>query len=148
MLRDSVKDFENMLEVKAAGNPDAYRTLISACSNLTQWIDRNKENLAPSDDFKSSSSIWSGLQFIAELKMMELGPDKHSELRGAYKMVEDEVRAEDMSAQDEDDAKHKSFKPRVSSATMGVVEGLLTVLNYLFKDDMKHRDDYKVMKKK
>jgi len=147
-LQEAMQDFEQVLEAKAAGDPEAYKTMVQACSKFSKWMGSHSDRLNDYQDYNSQSKVWNGTEIVAEFNYWELGPANYTELRKCYQIVVDETQAEAFDDQEEDGGGGKNWqqkmKPRVSAATLSMLEGFFTVTNYLYMNDMKHRDDYRV----
>ena len=77
---DSMRDLEKMAET-GVGEPEAHRDLAFVCSTLSNWIDRNSNNLTDYNDYNSQSKIWTGTEVVAEYQLTGLGPNDYPKLK-------------------------------------------------------------------
>ena len=146
-VRDAMQDLEKVAGT-GIGEPEAHRELASVCSTLSNWMDKHVDNLTDYSDYNSQSKIWNGTEIVAEYQLSGLGPEDYSRLKKNLEKVasqwsiktEDEDSAE-IIPNDKDDS---NDTPKIHTKTMNIIEGFLTVLQYLYMKDMRHRDDFRV----
>ena len=150
MTQEEIIDSMNDLEKIAGtgiGEPEAHSELALVCSTLSNFIDKNVANLTDFNDYNSQSKIWNGTEIVAEYQLSGLGPNDYHKLKKCFDKVaaqwsiktEEEIETDSL-----DDKTNSTDHPKIHSKTMNAMEGFLTVLNYLYMKDMRHRDDFRV----
>ncbi|XP_014677444.1 PREDICTED: Fanconi anemia group J protein homolog, partial [Priapulus caudatus] len=61
----------------AGVKPVSHRELARVCSVISQWIGRQSDDLEQTD-FATSSRVWTGVEMVAALKVMAIGPDEYA----------------------------------------------------------------------
>ncbi|XP_063613872.1 Fanconi anemia group J protein homolog, partial [Penaeus indicus] len=122
-------DLEKLVALKV--NEEECSKLASMLSALSGWVDQNSDKLTDYTEFDRSGKIFTGTQMIASLDMLGIGNDKIGDLKHCFRVVTDD--------QDPDD-----LNPRISSNTNMLLKSLFLMYEFLFMDDMKYRDDYRI----
>ncbi|KAG0721054.1 Fanconi anemia group J [Chionoecetes opilio] len=95
-------------------------------SALNGWIEENKDNLSDYTDYGSSGKIHTGTEIIAIFEDLGIRRDNFD---GLVSVV---------------DVEEQEDEKRLSSVPKTVLENLFLVLRFLFFENMKYKDDYRV----
>ncbi|XP_067685021.1 Fanconi anemia group J protein homolog [Haliotis asinina] len=104
-------------------------------SGLDQFIHLHSDKLEQKD-FDQSYKIWSGFDIVAQLDCIGLGPVKYTEAMKSIGVVCQEKDEMVRNAQGEE--------VKLSPPVMTVLEQLASAMGYLYRDDMKFVEDYRV----
>ncbi|KAK7481564.1 hypothetical protein BaRGS_00027213, partial [Batillaria attramentaria] len=106
------------------------------CHKLDSFIDEHSSSLTQVD-FDQSYRLWSGFEIVAQLRRLDLGPEKCQQLASVLEKLKGAELEERMNnpGQDQTEA--------LSAATGGLLESIFLVMKYIYKDDMKHAEDYR-----
>ncbi|KAL8591949.1 hypothetical protein ACOMHN_020427 [Nucella lapillus] len=107
------------------------------CQRLDSFIEERSSSLT-THDFDQHYTIWSGLDIVAQLQRQGLGPRDMEYLKGAVssiKAAEQEERQLGSGGQD---------VPTLTSATWNMLEQVFLVLQYMYKNDLKFAEDYRM----
>ncbi|XP_066975355.1 Fanconi anemia group J protein homolog isoform X1 [Macrobrachium rosenbergii] len=126
---EAIKDFNRLVELDFC--KEECNTLSQALSALSGWIELNKDNLNDYKEFDRSGRILSGTDMVANLTNLKLGPDRYEELRKCFQMV----------SADQDPEENN---PRLKGPTTIFLKSFFLMLNILYMDEMKFRDDYRI----
>ncbi|KAK7088030.1 Fanconi anemia group J protein homolog isoform X2 [Littorina saxatilis] len=105
------------------------------CHKLDTFIEDQSSSLTQ-HDFQQSYRMWSGFEIIAQLQRLDLGLQKYEELRTTLASIKAEEQEEKLYAGGQD-------VDMLSSPASSLFEQVFLVLKYLYKDDMKHAEDYR-----
>ncbi|XP_052802476.1 Fanconi anemia group J protein homolog isoform X2 [Mya arenaria] len=104
---------------------------------LMRFIEDNSGNLEQ-QDYDNAYKLWSGFDVVARMKQINLGPDTWKEYERCFEAAmasdEDQTSIRDRNNQE----------LRMSSATGKLLEQIFQILFYMYKDDMKFVEDYRV----
>ena len=150
-VREAMQDLEKMgkfyTEVGGA-DPQPYFALAKLASKLSNWIDEAKKDTMVGgeckvfDEFRATSYVWNGTQAVAKFMIQGFGPEDTRRYKEDFVKVQ---RDKDMAMAEEDENRGNEKKsPVLNSNTEGVLEGFLMTLDYLYEQDHKFRDDFRV----
>ncbi|XP_025091156.1 Fanconi anemia group J protein homolog isoform X2 [Pomacea canaliculata] len=105
------------------------------CFKLDSFISNNGSSLTHCD-FDQSYRLWSGFDIIAQLQHVDLGPQNFQNLKSTLASI----KAEETEERANPDGQQRAL----SSATAGLLEQLFLALHYLYTDNMKYAEDYRV----
>nr|XP_027227280.1 Fanconi anemia group J protein homolog [Penaeus vannamei] len=133
LTQDAILEARDDLEKLAALKVDEEECtkLASMLSALSGWVDQNSDKLTDYTEFDRSGKIFTGTQMIASLDMLGIGNDKIGELKRCFNVVTDDQDPEDLN-------------PRISSNTSMLLKSLFLMYEFLYMDNMKYRDDYRI----
>ncbi|XP_060059857.1 Fanconi anemia group J protein isoform X2 [Erinaceus europaeus] len=116
-----------------------HEPLRAVCYSLINWLEANSEHLVERD-YESSCKIWSGSEMLLNLYKMGISTANFPILQGHLSAVlqkEEKVLAIH--------GKEESVEvPVISASTQIMLKGLFMVLDYLFRQNSRFADDYKV----
>ncbi|KAL4223086.1 Fanconi anemia group J protein [Mactra antiquata] len=105
--------------------------------SLLMFIESNNSNL-DQQDYNTSYKVWSGFDIVARLKNIGLGPDSIGTLRRSFDTVtqndDEQVTLRDRRKQ----------KIKLNSPSIQVFELLFQILDYMYREDLKYVEDYRV----
>ncbi|XP_076473063.1 uncharacterized protein LOC143302332 [Babylonia areolata] len=133
-IRKALTDMDGLIE-KGQKIADISK-LRQMCHRLDTFIEDMSSTLTQ-HDFEQSYRMWSGFDIIAQLRSLGLGPqdcDLYTAAVASVKAAEQEERQYTTGAD----------IPTLSSATWTLLEQMFLVLKYLYKDSMKHAEDYRM----
>ncbi|XP_063872986.1 Fanconi anemia group J protein homolog [Scylla paramamosain] len=107
---------------------DKLANMISA---LSGWIDENNHNLSDYTEYGRSGKIYTGTEIIAVLDHLGIGRQNYSELENCFTTLYDKQLSEE-------------GEMSLNAVTKKVLQDIFLVLSFLFMDNMKHKDDYRV----
>ncbi|KAL1778558.1 Fanconi anemia group J protein, partial [Sigmodon hispidus] len=116
-----------------------HEPLRDVCYNLINWLETNSEHLVERD-YESSCKIWSGNEMLLNLYKMGITSATFPVLQRHFSAVlqkEEKVT----SVYDKEDVIQL---PIISASTQIMLKGLFMVLDYLFRDNGRFADDYKI----
>ncbi|XP_006833695.1 PREDICTED: Fanconi anemia group J protein [Chrysochloris asiatica] len=113
--------------------------LRAVCYSLINWLDANSKHLVERD-YESSCKIWSGNEMIIHLHKMGITSATFPILQGHFSAIlQKEEKASPIHGKEE-----ARQIPVISGSTQIVLKGLFMVLDYLFRQNSRFADDYKV----
>ncbi|KAM7067532.1 Fanconi anemia group J protein isoform 1-T1 [Molossus nigricans] len=116
-----------------------HEPLQAVCYSLINWLEANSEHLVERD-YESSCKIWSGSEMLLHLHKMGITTATFPILQGHFSAVlqkEEKV----LSIHGKEEAREV---PIISASTQIMLKGLFMVLDYLFRQNSRFADDYKV----
>ncbi|XP_036926063.1 Fanconi anemia group J protein [Sturnira hondurensis] len=116
-----------------------HAPLQAVCCSLINWLEANSEHLVERD-YESSCKIWSGSEMLLDLHKMGITTATFPILQGhlsAALQKEEKV----LSIYGKEEAIEV---PIISASTQIMLKGLFMVLDYLFRQNSRFADDYKV----
>ncbi|XP_053375442.1 Fanconi anemia group J protein homolog [Mercenaria mercenaria] len=106
--------------------------------SLLNFIEGNNSNLDQSD-YDTSYKVWSGFDIVVRLKGIGLGPDSFQEYQRCFEQAVAQSEDEAMSVRD-----RQNQEVKMSSNTSKILEQLFQILDYMYRDDLKFVEDYRV----
>ncbi|XP_023372406.1 Fanconi anemia group J protein [Otolemur garnettii] len=116
-----------------------HEPLRAVCCSLINWLEANSEHLIERD-YESSCKIWSGSEMLLNLHRMGITTATFPILQGHFSAVlqkEEKVSA----IYGKEEAREV---PIISASTQIMLKGLFMVLDYLFRQNSRFADDYKI----
>ena len=153
-IKEAMTDLENMMkfsqETNRGGNPQEYHELNQFLSLVSNWIDEARGDLTDTtcqifNDYGSTSRVWSGTNAVAKFIHHGFGPDTYKQYATIYEKAHAEAKERSDEEKEERNFGAEAPKtPSVHANTWGLLEGLFTVLGYLYEKDQKFREDFRV----
>lgn len=160
LLGATINAFANV--IKYGNRPPYYNGLLKILNGLQRWMksieDVSKTLLRPTG-FEEESKIWTGADAVAMLaEFAGLTPESLEEVKRAVSAVveyEKEQRAigssngiddnegEGGSSQAND--RPRGNRPLLGNMALSTMQSILTIVNYMFCDEFKYLDDYKLL---
>ncbi|KAM9596534.1 Fanconi anemia group J protein isoform 1-T1 [Trichechus inunguis] len=113
--------------------------LRAVCYSLINWLEVNSKHLVERD-YESSCKIWSGNEMIIHLHKMGITSATFPILQGHFSAVlQKEEKVSSIHSKEE-----AREIPVISASTQIMLKGLFMVLDYLFRQNSRFADDYKV----
>ncbi|XP_011373333.2 Fanconi anemia group J protein [Pteropus vampyrus] len=113
--------------------------LRAVCYGLINWLEANSEHLVERD-YESSCKIWSGSEMLLNLQKMGITTATFPILQGHFSAVlQKEEKISSIHGKEE-----AREVPIISASTQIMLKGLFMVLDYLFRQNGRFADDYKV----
>uniref|UniRef100_A0AAV2J230 DNA 5'-3' helicase n=1 Tax=Knipowitschia caucasica TaxID=637954 RepID=A0AAV2J230_KNICA len=111
-----------------------HEPLRDFCYSLTNWI-QSSQDLMVERGFENSSKVWRGTEVVDIFKMLGITPETFSLLKQCLASVmekEEQVKDETVEL------------PTISSVSATVLKSVFMVLDYLYRDNCRFADDYRV----
>ncbi|XP_023558932.1 Fanconi anemia group J protein isoform X2 [Octodon degus] len=116
-----------------------HEPLRAVCCSLINWLEANTEHLVERD-YESSCKIWSGNEMLLNLYNMGITTATFPILQGHFSSVlQKEEKVSPIYGKEE-----TIEVPIISASTQIMLKGLFMVLDYLFRQNSRFADDYKV----
>ncbi|KAM5308266.1 Fanconi anemia group J protein [Glossophaga mutica] len=113
--------------------------LQAVCCSLINWLEANSKHLVERD-YESSCKIWSGSEMLLDLHKMGITTATFPILQGHLSAVlQKEEKVFSIHGKEE-----AIEVPIISASTQVMLKGLFMVLDYLFRQNSRFVDDYKV----
>ncbi|XP_052051090.1 Fanconi anemia group J protein isoform X2 [Apodemus sylvaticus] len=117
----------------------SHEPLRDVCYNLINWLETNSEHLVERG-YESSCKIWSGNEMLLNLYRMGITTATFPVLqRHLSAVLQKEEKATSIHGKEE-----AIQIPIISASTQIMLKGLFMVLDYLFRENSRFADDYKV----
>lgn len=105
------------------------------CHKLDTFIQEQATSLTQLD-FDQAYRMWSGFEIVAQLRNLDLGAEKYPQLAATLTKLKTEELEEKLNNPGQD---HQGL----SSVTGSLLESLFLIMKYIYKDNMKHAEDYR-----
>ncbi|XP_072635806.1 Fanconi anemia group J protein isoform X3 [Canis lupus baileyi] len=116
-----------------------HEPLRAVCYSLINWLEANSEHLVERD-YESSCKIWSGSEMVLNLHKMGITTATFPILQGHFSAVlQKEEKVLPIHGKEE-----TREVPIISASTQIMLKGLFMVFDYLFRQNSRFADDYKV----
>ncbi|XP_008069038.1 Fanconi anemia group J protein [Carlito syrichta] len=116
-----------------------HEPLQAMCYSLINWLEANSEHLVERD-YESSCKIWSGNEMLLNLHKMGITTATFPILQGHFSAVlQKEEKVSPIQGK-----KETREVPIISASTQIMLKGLFMVLDYLFRQNSRFADDYKI----
>ncbi|XP_045629377.1 Fanconi anemia group J protein isoform X2 [Ursus americanus] len=116
-----------------------HEPLRAVCYSLINWLEANSEHLVERD-YESSCKIWSGSEMLLNLHKMGITTATFPILQGHFSAVlQKEEKVLPIHGKEE-----SRIVPIISASTQIMLKGLFMVFDYLFRQNSRFADDYKV----
>ncbi|XP_047563183.1 Fanconi anemia group J protein isoform X2 [Lutra lutra] len=116
-----------------------HEPLRAVCYSLINWLEANTEHLVERD-YESSCKIWSGSEMLLNLHKMGITTATFPILQGHFSAVlQKEEKVLPIHGKEE-----ARVVPIISASTQIMLKGLFMVFDYLFRQNSRFADDYKV----
>uniref|UniRef100_A0A8C4QP73 Helicase ATP-binding domain-containing protein n=1 Tax=Eptatretus burgeri TaxID=7764 RepID=A0A8C4QP73_EPTBU len=139
-----LQSFAKTSETRAS----AYDALYALCFSIYGWMEEGENGLAQRD-FELWCREWSGKEMVAILQGWGITPLTYKVLQRNFNLILEREEAQNIHAAKGNSKKNLSkrqvFLPAISAVTKGVLQGLLMVLGYLFKEEYRYAEDYRVV---
>ncbi|XP_059127398.1 Fanconi anemia group J protein [Peromyscus eremicus] len=117
----------------------SHEPLRDVCYNLINWLETNSEHLVERD-YESSCKIWSGNEMLLNLYRMGITNATFPVLQRHFSAVlQKEEKVTSVHGKEE-----AIQIPIISAPTQIMLKGLFMVLDYLFRENSRFADDYKI----
>ncbi|XP_042550548.1 Fanconi anemia group J protein [Dipodomys spectabilis] len=116
-----------------------HEPLRAVCYSLINWLEENSKHLVERD-YESSCKIWSGNEMLLNLHKMGITSTIFPILQGHFSAIlqkEEKI----LAFQDKEETREE---PIISASTQIMLKGLFMVLDYLFRENSRFADDYKI----
>ncbi|XP_064612486.1 LOW QUALITY PROTEIN: Fanconi anemia group J protein homolog, partial [Liolophura sinensis] len=123
LVKREVKEFE-------------HQELLQMCSRLDDFIRRSGSQLEQKS-FDQASTVWAGMDIVARLVQVGLGPKEFPALQRVLAAVCEEDEAEKRR-------EGGLLPPRLSMGAANVLDALFTMLDFLYREDLRFVEDYRV----
>ncbi|CAH8845897.1 unnamed protein product [Trichobilharzia szidati] len=126
---------------------EACSTLINMIDSLLRVMQLTLSRLVRAGETTQPTQVWTGREICGLMATVGLGPEKMIEQSNAYR----KLSAAAMDAENDEDRyrnrnqRNEQFQPKPSQRTLHFFNALFTVLNYMFRDNMCHLSDYRVV---
>uniref|UniRef100_A0A804HJV4 DNA 5'-3' helicase n=1 Tax=Homo sapiens TaxID=9606 RepID=A0A804HJV4_HUMAN len=116
-----------------------HEPLRAVCCSLINWLEANAEYLVERD-YESACKIWSGNEMLLTLHKMGITTATFPILQGHFSAVlQKEEKISPIYGKEE-----AREVPVISASTQIMLKGLFMVLDYLFRQNSRFADDYKI----
>ncbi|XP_078681023.1 Fanconi anemia group J protein homolog [Branchiostoma floridae x Branchiostoma belcheri] len=118
---------------------DDHRALHIVCGSFKKWI-KDSSSLLKDRDYERQTKVQTGMDMVAVLNSMGINPDTFGLLKKNLSAVTDpENKPEQKKGQEQQQMLW------LGSASAQMLKGMFFVLGFLFKQDMKFAEDYRVV---
>ncbi|KAL3858387.1 hypothetical protein ACJMK2_012978 [Sinanodonta woodiana] len=111
--------------------------LKNMCERLHHFLNENSSHLERKE-YDQAYKCWSGFDIVARLSSIQLGPKDFPRYQKLYDKLLSEEQEDTLIRN------HINQVVKRSSSTSQLLERLFKVLDYMYRDDMKYVDDYRV----
>ncbi|XP_028821640.1 Fanconi anemia group J protein homolog [Denticeps clupeoides] len=119
--------------------PANHKALLAFCCSLLNWLQESSSELKQRE-FESSCKVWTGREVLAVFHRLGITAETFSLLqRHLLAVLEKEERAGLVRGREE-----MVQVPTISSSTQSVLKSLFMVIEYLYRQDCRFADDYRV----
>ncbi|XP_043239518.1 Fanconi anemia group J protein homolog isoform X2 [Amphibalanus amphitrite] len=135
-IQDAIRD----LEKAASGQRQTQfecRDMARMLSHISQWMDRHSDRLDQYKEFDRGCRVFSGTEMVAHFTAMGIGHKEFPDIQRSYGAI----IAEEM---DNSEEALQHYIQRLTSGTTALLGGLVRELSFIYQDDMKYRDDFRV----
>ncbi|KAM4844620.1 Fanconi anemia group J protein [Thomomys bottae] len=115
-----------------------HEPLRAVCYSLINWLEENSKYLIERD-YESSCKIWNGNEMLLNLHKMGITSAIFPVLQGHFSAVLQ--KEEKIAFQGKEETREV---PIISASTQIMLKGLFMVLDYLFRENSRFADDYKI----
>ncbi|XP_057392490.1 Fanconi anemia group J protein isoform X2 [Balaenoptera acutorostrata] len=116
-----------------------HEPLRAVCYSLINWLEANSEHLVERG-YESSCKVWSGSEMLLNLYKMGITTATFPILQGHFSAIlQKEEKVSSVHGKEE-----AIEVPIISASTQIMLKGLFMVLDYLFRQNSRFADDYKV----
>ncbi|XP_067572478.1 Fanconi anemia group J protein isoform X1 [Pseudorca crassidens] len=116
-----------------------HEPLRAVCYSLINWLEANSEHLVERA-YESSCKVWSGSDMLLNLHKMGITTATFPILQGHFSAIlQKEEKVSSVHGKEE-----AREVPIISASTQIMLKGLFMVLDYLFRQNSRFADDYKV----
>lgn len=149
--------------IKYGNRPPYYNGLLKILNGLQRWmksIETVSSTLLRPTGFEEESKVWSGADAVAMLaEFAGLTPETLEEAKRAVSAVvefEKEERAagsgndiddgqDDGPSQATNNDRPRGKRPLLGNMALSTMQSILTIVNYMFCEEFKYLDDYKLL---
>ncbi|CAH0473112.1 unnamed protein product [Peronospora belbahrii] len=156
-LVTSIKAFS--IVIKYGNRPDAYNTLLKLLNGISRWlqeVDSNANAILEPSGYEEKSKVWDGADALAMLaEYSGLTKDNLAEVKAKLHEVreyETELGNSSKSSQQPQTqaSQDAAENPTGASVILGAlalttVESIMCVVDYMFRDNLKYIDDFKLV---
>ncbi|ESN91790.1 hypothetical protein HELRODRAFT_189813 [Helobdella robusta] len=139
-LEDSIENINILTSNHRCDKLEDHSKLKEMCDRLMEIIEKNKFLL---DDFEGGSRTWKGGEMLAELDLVALNSENICLYEKSFRKVMEPSASNEEASNVQRSKRKNDEKKKLSSATVGMLEGVLTVLSFVYKNDKKHLPDYR-----
>eukprot|EP00058_Branchiostoma_floridae_P013432 XP_002598920.1 hypothetical protein BRAFLDRAFT_79851 [Branchiostoma floridae] len=115
---------------------DDHRALHIVCGSFKKWI-KDSSSLLKERDFERQTKVQTGMDMVAVLNTMGINPDTFGLLKKNLSAVTD--------PENKPEPKQGQEQMWLGSASAQMLKGMFFVLGFLFKENMKFAEDYRVV---
>lgn len=128
-IRDIVNDLE---ELQRQGvSPEDHHAVAKVMSRLSIWITQHSDHLNDYRSFDQSGKVWAGREILALLTEVGLGQQTFPILKKIITAI---------TTVEKDPEK---YVPVLLASTCNVLQNIVLILDYLYKDSMKYMEDFR-----
>ncbi|CAH8516311.1 unnamed protein product [Heterobilharzia americana] len=147
-LNNTKEDLEGLRKLNF--EPEACSTLIRMIDGLLRVMQLTLSRLVRVGETAQPTQVWTGREICGLMATVGLGPDQIREQSNAFRKLSDSV----VDGEKDDDrygnrnrskANNEQFQPKPNHRTLHFLNALFTVLNYMFRANMCHLSDYRVV---
>ncbi|XP_037091335.1 LOW QUALITY PROTEIN: Fanconi anemia group J protein homolog [Pollicipes pollicipes] len=137
-IQDAIRDLEKCGSGGRKTQAEC-RDMARMLSHISQWMDRHSDKLDQYREFDRSSKILTGTDMVAHFTSMGIGYDAFPELRASFTAL----MGEELEA-GEEALRQQQHVQRLTSGTTALLGSLLRELGFIYGENMKHRDDFRI----
>jgi len=119
---------------------ESHSQLADFCSRLATWITRSIEVKTDYNDYNSSSRVWRGTAGMAEWNELVFPPADYTSIKHHLQAAIDEQKL----VTEEQEAGFEDATPALSKKALDCIEGIFSILEYMYVKDSVYRDDYRM----
>eukprot|EP00743_Colponemidia_sp_Colp-15_P013990 GILK01016447.1.p1 GENE.GILK01016447.1~~GILK01016447.1.p1 ORF type:complete len:1208 (+),score=231.04 GILK01016447.1:128-3751(+) len=113
---------------------ESHQPFLDIITALQRWLQNACTHLSAQGSFEEEKNVWSGAGAVEMLQEIGITPANFESVVTSFETIATK------SAEAEED----ETIPKLSAKAVSLLEGLLTVVGFMFSDDMQHVPDYKL----
>ncbi|CAH8530914.1 unnamed protein product [Schistosoma bovis] len=130
--------------------PEACSTLIAMVDGILRVMQLTLSRLVRAGETTQPTQVWTGREICGLMSTVGLGPEQIIEQSSAYQKLSasimDNENYEDWYRnRNRDNLSNNQFQHKPTHRTLHFFNALFTVLSYMFRDNMCHLSDYRVV---
>ncbi|XP_069161722.1 Fanconi anemia group J protein homolog [Procambarus clarkii] len=134
-IDEAISDFKRMIKYEA--HIHECTELSVMLSALSDWVASQSDKLTDYKEFDRSGKIFKGTEMVAILENLDIGYNKYDMFKDCLAKLMEDVDLE------HPDPENK-FGARINSTTSTLLKNLFLMYHFMFMDNMKYRDDYRI----
>ncbi|XP_051934803.1 Fanconi anemia group J protein isoform X2 [Hippocampus zosterae] len=119
-----------------------HEPLRDFCCSLLNWI-QESQSLMSDRGYEDACKVWTGKEILSIFHNLGITPDTFRMLKNLAAVLEKEETVGFVNGKDD-----MMLVPTISSSTSSILKGLFMVLDFIFRDNCRYAEDYRVVLQK